>query len=77
MNNSIFSSDQDLLNTAELENEFFRPFIKHTEGFKHHEIAYILEIPVDMVKTRIKMAQRVLKYKFSLYQADFKLNLNI
>ena len=75
MPNLTSVTDQKSPSIAELENEFFRPFIKHTEGFKYHEIAYILEIPIDLVKTRIKLAQRVLKYNINSYQSSFNLNL--
>ena len=44
-----------------------KPFLRCFEGYKYHEIAEELNIPIGAVKTRIHMARQVLKgqLKFS------------
>jgi len=43
------------------------PFIKYFEGFKYHEIADELDIPIGTVKTRIHEARRLLKATLKMY----------
>jgi len=58
-----------------LEPEHYIPFIRYFEGYKYHEIAKELNIPLGTVKTRIHIARGILKkklkvYKNSLFKAD-------
>jgi RNA polymerase sigma-70 factor (ECF subfamily) len=47
------------------------------EGFKYHEIADELNIPIGTVKTRIFVAKRILRKKLSVYGAAFGYNKSI
>jgi RNA polymerase sigma-70 factor (ECF subfamily) len=42
------------------------------EGFKYHEIAEELNIPIGTVKTRIFVARRILRDKLKVYGEDFR-----
>lgn len=44
-----------------------RTFLMNTNGFKYHEIADILKIPIGTVKTRIFVARRVLRKRLREY----------
>ena len=44
------------------------PFIKYFEGFKYHEIAEELNIPIGTVKTRIHEARKYLKHDLKMYR---------
>jgi len=44
------------------------PFIKYFEGFKYHEIAEELNIPIGTVKTRIHEARKYLKHDLQIYR---------
>ena len=45
-------------------NEVYRtPFMMYFRGYKYHEIADILEIPIGTVKNRIHIARKELKVK--------------
>ncbi|HHG83257.1 MAG TPA: RNA polymerase sigma factor [Bacteroidetes bacterium] len=55
---------------GKLKNEYSEPFLMHFKGFKYHEIADYLTIPIGTVKNRIHIARKFLKedlltYKFS------------
>lgn len=50
-----------------LPAHYLIPFIKFFEGFKYHEIADELGIPIGTVKTRIFMARRILQAKLKMY----------
>jgi len=43
------------------------PFLKFFEGYKYHEIADELNIPIGTVKTRIYLARQILKDKLKMY----------
>jgi hypothetical protein len=58
------------------ETEFYIPFIKHFEGFSYHEIAHILQIPVETVKLRIKLARKVLGNHLDSFQTHYKVNIS-
>ena len=47
-------------------------FMLNMEGFKYHEIAEELNIPIGTVKTRIFVARRMLRQKLSVYGEDFR-----
>ncbi|MCU0422082.1 MAG: RNA polymerase sigma factor [Bacteroidia bacterium] len=44
-----------------------KPFTMNTKGFKYHEIAEILHIPIGTVKTRIFVARRQLREQLNGY----------
>ncbi|MCY1557467.1 hypothetical protein D9M68_943170 [compost metagenome] len=46
------------------------PFIKYFEGYKYHEIAEELDIPIGTVKTRIHVARGILKKYLKTYAKD-------
>jgi len=48
------------------------PFLKYFEGYKYHEIADELNIPIGTVKTRIHLARQQLKSALKMYQDNFK-----
>ncbi|MET1055464.1 MAG: RNA polymerase sigma factor [Pedobacter sp.] len=50
-----------------LPDAYLVPFLKFFEGFKYHEIAEELDIPIGTVKTRIHEARRLLKTKLKMY----------
>ncbi|TKC09632.1 sigma-70 family RNA polymerase sigma factor [Pedobacter frigoris] len=54
-----------------LQPEYLTPFIKYFEGFKYHEIAEELNIPIGTVKTRIHMARGLLKKNLKMYTKEF------
>ena len=49
-------------------------FMLNIEGFKYHEIAEELNIPIGTVKTRIFVAKRILRKKLSVYGVAFGYN---
>ncbi len=56
---------------AKLPHDYYYPFIKYFEGYKYHEIADELQIPIGTVKTRIHCARIVLKKNLKMYRAQF------
>ena len=54
-----------------LQPEYYTPFIKYFEGYKYHEIADMLNIPIGTVKTRIHLARQVLKSNLKMYVNEF------
>jgi len=54
-----------------LQPEYLVPFIKYFEGFKYHEIAEMLQIPIGTVKTRIHIARGMLKKDLKIYTKEF------
>jgi len=54
-----------------LSPEYYIPFIKYFEGFKYHEIAEELNIPIGTVKTRIHVARKMLKANLKMYRQEF------
>ena len=53
---------------ATLQPEYYVPFIKYFEGYKYHEIADELNIPIGTVKTRTRNALLELKKLLKDYQ---------
>lgn len=53
-----------------LPKEIRVTFLLNMEGFKYHEIAEELGIPIGTVKTRIFVARRLLRKKLYMYAAD-------
>jgi RNA polymerase sigma factor (sigma-70 family) len=60
-----------------LQPEYAVPFLKYFEGYKYHEIAEELKIPLGTVKTRIHMARQVLKDQLKMYREQLDSNCNI
>lgn len=52
---------------AELPEGIRKAFSLNLHGFKYHEIAQILSIPIGTVKTRIFMAKRMLRQSLHAY----------
>lgn len=51
----------------QLPQDYYIPFIRYFEGYKYHEIADKLEIPIGTVKTRIHVARGILKKYLKTY----------
>jgi RNA polymerase sigma-70 factor (ECF subfamily) len=51
----------------ELDDVHKTPFMMHYRGFKYHEIADKLQIPIGTVKNRIHIARKILKDKLTVY----------
>ncbi|NJL14669.1 MAG: RNA polymerase sigma factor [Microscillaceae bacterium] len=51
-----------------LDTAYRTPFMMHFRGFKYHEIADRLQIPIGTVKNRIHIARKELKTKLSQYE---------
>ncbi|RZK81109.1 MAG: RNA polymerase sigma factor [Pedobacter sp.] len=54
---------------GQLQEDYKVPFLKYFEGYKYHEIADELNIPIGTVKTRIHMARQILKGQLKMYSA--------
>lgn len=52
---------------SKLDKAYSTPFIMHFKGFKYHEIAETLEIPIGTVKNRIHIARKELKQSLKQY----------
>ncbi|MDE2393366.1 MAG: RNA polymerase sigma factor, partial [Cytophagales bacterium] len=64
--NSFISEDiQSAL--AKIDSMYRIPFMMYFEGFKYHEIAEELDLPIGTVKNRIFMARRDLKNHLHMY----------
>lgn len=50
-----------------LDDVYKTPFMMHFRGFKYHEIAEKLEIPIGTVKNRIHIARKELKDALKIY----------
>ncbi len=57
-----------------LQPELKVTFMLNIEGFKYHEIAEELNIPIGTVKTRIFVAKRILRKKLQVYGEQFGYN---
>lgn len=51
-----------------LDSVFREPFLMYFHGFKYHEIADSLSIPIGTVKNRIHLARKELKDALKMYQ---------
>lgn len=52
---------------GKLDETYSTPFMLHFKGFKYHEIAEKLEIPIGTVKNRIHLARKELKDSLKQY----------
>jgi RNA polymerase sigma factor (sigma-70 family) len=50
-----------------LEEAYLSPFMMYFSGFKYHEIAISLDIPIGTVKNRIHIARKELKHQLPMY----------
>ena len=58
----------DINREIEMLDEVYRiPFVMYFRGFKYHEIADKLQIPIGTVKNRIHIARKELKTKLHVY----------
>ena len=53
-----------------LPEAYHTPFVRYFEGYKYHEIAEMLQIPLGTVKTRIFVAREMLKKFLKTYAKD-------
>ena len=51
----------------QLDEVYKSPFLMHYRGFKYHEIAEKLNIPIGTVKNRIHIARKLLKDDLKVY----------
>lgn len=58
---------------TKLQPELSIPFLRYFEGYKYHEIAQELDIPIGTVKTRIHMARQALKAQLKMYSERKKI----
>jgi RNA polymerase sigma factor (sigma-70 family) len=54
-------------NVNELKDELLVPFKMHTSGYKYHEIAEHLDLPIGTVKNRIFHARKEIQKKLTGY----------
>lgn len=59
-----------------LADEYKIPFTMYFEGYKYHEIADYLSIPIGTVKTRIHVARKLLKNQLKAYERNVKKSSN-
>lgn len=52
---------------SNLQPEYAVPFLRYFEGYKYHEIAAEMDLPIGTIKTRIHVARKVLKSKLKMY----------
>ncbi len=64
---SNFANEDITEALAKVEEEYKEPFMMYFNGFKYHEIADKLQIPIGTVKNRIHLARKFLKDKLSIY----------
>lgn len=60
-----------------LSDDYKVPFMMYFEGYKYHEIANYLQIPIGTVKTRIHVARKLLKGRLKAYDRSAKAKLPI
>jgi RNA polymerase sigma factor (sigma-70 family) len=63
---------EDINHTLDqLEDVYKTPFLMHYKGYKYHEIANNLTIPIGTVKNRIHIARKILKDELNIYRTKF------
>ena len=68
---STFTLDDINQAIDNLEDAFKTPFMMYFRGFKYHEIAIKLSIPIGTVKNRIHIARKELKSKLGIYAYSY------
>jgi RNA polymerase sigma-70 factor (ECF subfamily) len=63
----IFEYKDIWKNVNELKDELLIPFKMHTSGYKYHEIAEHLDLPIGTVKNRIFHARKEIQKKLTGY----------
>jgi RNA polymerase sigma factor (sigma-70 family) len=63
-----FTMDDIYTAIEKLDNVYKDPFMMHYRGFKYHEIADKLTIPIGTVKNRIHIARKLLKEDLHVYK---------
>jgi len=59
---------EDIDKALDLTEEIYRvPFLMYFQGFKYHEIAEELNLPIGTVKNRIHIARKMLKSSLKMY----------
>jgi len=64
---STFAQEDIQKAVGALDETYRTPFMMHFRGFKYHEIATRLDIPIGTVKNRIHIARKELKDKLKVY----------
>ena len=69
-NNALSKFAMDDIHKAigELDENHRKPFIMYFTGYKYHEIAEMLKIPIGTVKNRIHLARKELKEGLPAYK---------
>jgi RNA polymerase sigma-70 factor (ECF subfamily) len=70
IDNGVFGNFtmDDIQEAIQKLDEVYRtPFLMHFRGFKYHEIADKLQIPIGTVKNRIHIARKLLKEDLMVY----------
>ncbi|OYX17515.1 MAG: RNA polymerase subunit sigma [Algoriphagus sp. 32-45-6] len=63
-----FAMDDIQFAIENLDDVYKTPFMMHFRGFKYHEIADKLQIPIGTVKNRIHIARKLLKEELFVYR---------
>jgi RNA polymerase sigma factor (sigma-70 family) len=63
-----FAMDDIQVAIENLDDVYKTPFMMHFRGFKYHEIADKLQIPIGTVKNRIHIARKLLKEELFVYR---------
>lgn len=63
-----FTMDDIQVAIDKLDDVYKTPFLMHFRGFKYHEIADKLQIPIGTVKNRIHIARKLLKDELFVYR---------
>jgi RNA polymerase sigma factor (sigma-70 family) len=64
---NAFEYDNILQHVNSIPAELLTPFTMHTNGFKYHEIADTLDLPIGTVKNRIFHARKEIQKKLTGY----------
>jgi len=72
-NNSTNKFIREDINLAlsSLQPEYSVPFLRYFEGYKYHEIAEEMNMPIGTVKTRIHIARKLLKANLTMYSEEY------
>jgi len=67
---NLFIKDDISEALSGLSCDYRKPFNMYYKGFKYHEIADSLQIPIGTVKTRIHLARKQMKGTLSVYKPE-------